>query len=203
MELRIFRRSRQLRSAARVAISLFAVSAATVAGLAGCAAEPEAAGGQEAAGTTETPAPESTGEASDAAPEVTAAAVTQEESCGWGESKLGAGVPGALPVGPGDDISTAIIGAWQHTHFDAGAGFEAVGEGTDIRFVFPSTSRLLYCQDVAGATAQAENAVDFVLADTAIQLPGTAPGYVVTAWNADTMLWKNNLDGSTFLLQRR
>lgn len=73
----------------------------------------------------------------------------------------------------------------------------------DIRFVFPSTNRLLYCQDVAGATSQAENAVDVTLDGTEIVLPSPATGYGVIAWDDNTMLWKNHRDGSHYVLKRR
>lgn len=137
------------------------------------------------------------------APEPTAdAPAVQEESCGWDSPPVSAD-PGGAPSGPGDSLETVIIGAWQHTHIDTGAGFEPNGAGIDIRYVFPSTTRLLYCQDVAGATDQAENAADITLDGTKIVLPGSAPGYTVASWSADTMVWTNNRDGSSYLLQRR
>ncbi len=127
---------------------------------------------------------------------------TQEETCDWDSARL-ASDPADAPSGTRGDLATVLIGAWQHTHIDEGAGFEALGHTTDIRYVFPSTTRLLYCQDVAGATSQAENAVDFTLDGTEIVLPSPASGYAVTAWDKDTMVWTNHRDGSLYLLQRR
>jgi hypothetical protein len=34
-------------------------------------------------------------------------------------------------------------------------------------------------------------------------LPVAAPGWVVLAWDADTMVWLNRADDSHYLLQRR
>src|SRR5699024_3078101 len=110
---------------------------------------------------------------------------------------------GSVPSGTDGSLDTVIIGAWQHTHFDTGGGYEPLGDGTDIRYIFPSTERILYCQDVAGATQQAENAADITLDGTEIVLPSPASGYNVVAWDADTMVWKNHRDGSLYLLQRR
>lgn len=130
------------------------------------------------------------------------APAVQAESCGWDSPKI----PGSSSDAPSDQsggLETAIIGAWQHTHIDSGSGYEPVGDGTDIRYVFPSTTRILYCQDVKGATDQAENAADITLDGTKIVLPGSAPGFEVISWSADTMVWNNNLDGSKYLLHRR
>ena len=134
--------------------------------------------------------------------EVEIAAATQEETCGWGSGKV-VGDAAAAPSGTAGSLDTVIIGAWQHTHFDTGAGYEAVGDGTDVRYVFPSTDRILYCQDVEGATQQAENAANFTLEGTEIVLPSPASGYNVVAWDANTMVWENHRDGSLYLLQRR
>lgn len=128
--------------------------------------------------------------------------VTQEETCDWNTARLDSGSADA-PAAAGSDLETVLIGSWQHTHIDSGAGYEAVKPTTDIRYVFPSTSRLLYCQDVKGATAQAENAVNIELAGTELVLPSPATGYSVTAWDADTMVWTNHRDGSLYLLKRR
>ena len=131
-----------------------------------------------------------------------ASPVVQEETCDWDSAPL-SGV-GAVPAGPGDtELASALVGAWQHTAIDSGSGFEPLGATTDIRYVFPSTQRLLYCQDVKGATSQAENAADISLQGADIMLPGNVAGYTVTAWDAGTMVWKNNRDDSLYLLQRR
>ena len=128
-------------------------------------------------------------------------AVVQEEDCGWASPKI---APAAtVPTGTDGPLDVVLVGAWQHTHFDTGAGYEPVGDGTDVRYIFPSTERILYCQDVKGATSQAENAANFTLEGTEIVLPAPANGYAVVAWDADTMVWENHRDGSHYLLQRR
>lgn len=156
-----------------------------------------------AAEPEDTPAAPAEEESLEPAPEPTAAApAAQEESCGWDSPAITAD-PGSAPSSPGDSLESVIIGAWQHIHIDTGAGYEPNGDGVDIRYVFPSTTRLLYCQDVAGATSQAENAANITLDGTKIVLPGSAPGYTVASWGADTMVWTNNRDGSSYLLARR
>lgn len=164
--------------------------------LVGCAAEPI---DDSNASSSDATAPGSDSTAP-AAPE--AAPVTQEETCDWDSPRVESGAAQA-PSGQSGDLATALIGAWQHTHFDSGSGYEALDSTTDIRYVFPSTDRMLYCQDVAGATSQAENAVDFTLDGTEIVLPSPATGYGVVAWDANTMLWENHRDGSMYLLTRR
>lgn len=145
---------------------------------------------------TEAPAPEP-----EAEPEATAVApATQEETCDWDSPAIAANATGA-PGGAGSDLPTAIVGAWQHTHIDTGAGFEPLLSGEDIRYVFPSASRILYCQDVSGATDQAQNAADFTLDGNTIKLP--ASSFEVTAWDDQSMVWVNSRDGSIYLLQRR
>lgn len=126
----------------------------------------------------------------------------QEETCGWDAGSLSTSLPGSMPSGQQGDIATAIVGAWQHTHFDSGSGYEAL-DSEDIRYIFPSSERLLYCQHVPGITEHASNATDFTWDGTAIVLPGGAPGFTVTDWNDSVMVWTNNMDGSTYLLQRR
>lgn len=129
-------------------------------------------------------------------------AVTQADSCEWDAPKLDAGVPSSIPSGAGADVQTAIVGSWQHTHFDSGAGFEAL-DGEDIRFVFSSPEALRYCQHVPGITDHAENAAAVSWEGNRIVLPGAAPGYVVESWDTQTMVWLNLLDNSRYLLQRR
>lgn len=125
---------------------------------------------------------------------------TQAESCDWDAPKLSATASG-VPQATDGELQTTIVGAWQHTHFDTGGGYEAVE--ADIRYVFPSSDRILYCQHVPGVTEHAENAADFVWDETRIVLPGAAPGYVVVSWDADAMVWLNRADNSHYLLQRR
>lgn len=129
--------------------------------------------------------------------------VSQGESCDWDSGRLDSGAASGAPSSPGADLETALIGSWQHTHIDSGSGFEPVATTTDIRYVFPSTTRLLYCQDVQGATTQAENSVDMQLDGQELVLPSPATGYEVTTWSADTMVWTNHRDGSLYLLKRR
>lgn len=183
--------------------------------LAGCAAEGTEPGGGAATGgpaSSNAPGGSGTGTGQDGgtgtAPGTDAGAqqggnvaVVQEEVCGWDSPKIS---PAAnAPTGTEGDLAVVLVGAWQHTHFDKGAGYEPVGDGTDVRYIFPSTERILYCQDVKGATTQAENAADFTLDGQEIVLPAPANGYAVVAWDADSMVWKNHRDGSSYLLQRR
>lgn len=126
----------------------------------------------------------------------------QAESCDWDSPRLSSSGADA-PHGQSGDLKAALIGAWQHTHIKDGADYEAVKPGTDIRYVFPSATRMLYCQDVAGATSQAENAVDLQIEGTKLVLGSSGVSYGVVAWSADTMVWKNHRDGSLYLLKRR
>ncbi len=125
----------------------------------------------------------------------------QAESCDWSSAALPRSIPSSIPTAAGADIGSALVGAWQHTHFDSGSGYVALKD-EDIRFVFPSSGRLLYCQHVPGATQRAERSTDVALKDNAIVIAG-APGYVVSAWNDQTMVWINRADNSRYLLQRR
>ena len=127
---------------------------------------------------------------------------TQEESCDWKSPRMDSGSAKA-PSGQSGDLAVALIGAWQHTHTDEGAGYVALKPTTDIRFVFPSSTRMLYCQDVKGATTQAENPVDLIINGMELELGSSGVSYGVVAWDANTMVWKNNRDGSNYLLQRR
>lgn len=162
--------------------------------LAGCAAE-------DPSGVIDQPAsPNGTTDPTVVEPEV--APVTQEATCDWDSARLESGLANP-PTSTGSNLATAIIGSWQHTHIDSGTGYQEVAETTDIRYVFPSATELLYCQDVPGGTFQAENAVDFELDGTEIILPSPATGYAVDAWDNDTMVWTNHRDGSLYLLKRR
>ncbi|MEO6942852.1 MAG: hypothetical protein ABI238_03320 [Terrimesophilobacter sp.] len=178
----------------RVAV-LFATALAVTLVVTGCASEP----GTGAIDQPSQPKPSAT-PAEPAGP--TKLPATQEESCDWDSPRLDSGSADA-PNGMGGDLATTLIGAWQHTHINEGAEFEPLKSTTDIRYVFPSTSRMLYCQDVKGATAQAENAVNIALDGVKIVLPSPSIGYDVMAWTNDTMVWKNNRDGSLYLLKRR
>ncbi len=143
---------------------------------------------------TEAPAPTSTTEAPE--PDAT------EATCDWDSSRLPSDEPGDVPTSEGTDIAQVIFGSWQHTHIDAGAGFEPVKPTTDIRYVL-SSDRFLYCQDVEGATDQSENSAPLKLDGTEIILPSPATGYAVTAWDDNTMVWLNHRDDSLYLLKRR
>lgn len=170
-----------------------------LAALTACGTEPETA-----EQPTASPTPEAVEETEEPVAEESAKPEprTQAEDCDWD----GAAVSTAsIPELPGEQAGTlqdVIIGSWQHTHFDSGAGFEAI-EGKDIRYVFPAADRLLYCQHVPGITDHASNAATFTWDGERIALPGGAPGYTVTAWNDSVMLWTNHTDDSTYLLQRR
>lgn len=125
---------------------------------------------------------------------------TQAESCEWESAGLAVSAA-AAPENQEGDLDTIIIGAWQHTHFIAGSGYEPLDD-VDIRYVFPSRDRMLYCQHVPGITEYAENAADISWEDTGIVLPHGSVGYTVTSWDENSMVWQNHLDGSSYLLQR-
>ncbi|MGX1702282.1 hypothetical protein [Microbacterium sp. NPDC055357] len=126
--------------------------------------------------------------------------VEQADSCDWDSAPLTP--PGATaPSDKAGDLQSLIVGAWQHTHYDDGSGFEPVEQ--DIRFVFPTNTQLLYCQDVTGITDRAENRAAITWEGERMILPGQAPGYIVTEWDADSMVWTNRMDDSSYLLQRR
>ena len=164
----------------------------------------------EAPEATTEPVPEPSAEPSDEpdAEETTEEApedegpAAQANSCEWDNPKLTANVPGSLPSGQVGDLATAIIGSWQHTHYDSGEGFKVLDD-EDIRYVFSSDTTLLYCQHIAGVTDHAENGADITWDDNSIVLPNGTAAYVVESWDESTMLWTNTRDGSTYLLQRR
>lgn len=124
---------------------------------------------------------------------------TQDASCEW---EIAGPKPNATPAdGQEGKLEDVLVGSWQHTYFDSGNGFEEVSN--DIRYVFPSTSEMIYCQDVPGVTDQAENNSGFKLEGTDLVLPGGHPGFAATDWNDNVLMLHNNFDGSTYLLQRR
>ncbi len=168
--------------------------------LAGCASP----GGEDPAVSATAAVPgettdDDTSASDDAGDEAVDGPRTQAETCDWDAPAL-TGAADA-PGGQDGDVHTVIVGAWQHTHVDTGSGFEPVSE--DIRYVFPSDERLLYCQHVAGVTDHAENSADITWDGTRIVLPGGAPGFVVQSWDDAAMVWVNRLDNSIYLLQRR
>lgn len=166
--------------------------------LMGCA--PETADDAPPATQAETAPAEQVTEEAGNEPEQQGARV-QEESCDWEAAPLATSLP-SIPSGQPGEISDAIVGSWQHTHIDYGSGYEAV-EAEDLRFVFPTSDRMLYCQHVPGITDHASNAGDITWDGTTIVLPSGSAGYTVTAWNEDVMVWANEIVESTYLLQRR
>ena len=163
--------------------------------------------------TTETSAPSTTN-----APSTTTTAAPTEESqgsqttvttvpaevdptCDWDSPRLSS-ADTSEPSGEGDDLALAMLGSWQHTHINEGGGFEPVKPTTDIRYVL-SSDTFLYCQDVQGATKQAENSAPLILEGDELVLPSPATGYKIVAWNENVMVWLNHRDDSLYLLQRR
>lgn len=133
-------------------------------------------------------------------PETQETPAVQEETCDWDSPALVTD-PVHIDSQQEGDLKSVIIGAWQHTHIDDGQGFEAVNN--DLRFIFPSAERMLYCQDVPGITDRAQNAIDISWQDTTIYFPGSGASYTVEFWNDDTMVWNNEVITSTYLLKRR
>ena len=129
-----------------------------------------------------------------------AAPAAADDSCGWDAPAVRPGAD-AAPSGQAGDLLDAVLGSWQHTHYDEGSGFTPVE--ADIRYVFASSSEILYCQDVPGVTDQAENRAPIEWDGQQIMLQGTTPSFIVTDWSSEAMLWHNPTDGSTYLLQRR
>lgn len=180
--------------------SFLTVFAAAVLGVSGCVPVAPGATGPGpdpvSSHTQGSDAPETPAQDQPPAPRV------QEETCDWDSPQLvSQGASGIVPSGQVGSLPDTIIGAWQHTHFDTGSGFEPVAE--DIRYVFPSIDRILYCQHVPGITNQAQNAADISWEGDRIVLPGAAPGYLVTEWSDSAMVWLNLMDDSHYLLQRR
>lgn len=188
----VFRSSRRGTLALALALTLPLV-------LAGCVAMPDLGGTSSEQPTAEQPDASTGTDDADDTDDIDAPA-SQAESCDWDSPKLSSGVPDIPQSGEGD-LKATIVGAWQHTHFDTGGGYEAATN--DHRYIFPSSDRVLYCQHVPGITDHAENSADFTWDDTRIVLPGGAPGFVVLSWDADTMVWLNRADDSHYLLQRR
>jgi hypothetical protein len=195
-----------------------AVLAATVTVLAACSgsesSEPSSTVAAQAIGTTATTSAPST----TSAPATTTTAAPSQESggsqttvttepaeadptCDWDSPRLSSG-DASEPTGESDDIAGAFLGSWQHTHINEGGGFKPVKPTTDIRYVL-SSDTFLYCQDVQGATKQAENSAPLILEGDEIVLPSPATGYKIVAWNENTMVWLNHRDDSLYLLQRR
>lgn len=174
-------------------LTLTALALIAALSLTGCAARPAAPEGSHPDGHAAAP----TGEPTDA-PDAPEPAV-QAASCEWDLERRHA--EPVTPDGTGGDLATVLVGSWQHTHSDTGSGFEPVDH--DIRFVFPAPVQLIYCQHVPGITEHAERAAAITLDGTDLVLPDPAPGYRVLAWDQNSMLWLNKMDGSTYLLTRR
>lgn len=184
----------------RFILASFAASALI---LSGCAAEPEDAPSDATAEAPIEAAPTEQEEAEEEEPEAEPEAATQEKTCDWDTAALRPGSTGEVPTSADGDINTAIIGAWQHTHIDEGDGFYEVGEGTDIRFVFPSPTEFLYCQDIAGVLEERQIDATVVIENNEISRPDSDPVYVAQAWSDDTLVLTNMLDQSLYLLKRR
>jgi hypothetical protein len=135
-------------------------------------------------------------------PDTTQPPPEEETTCNWDSPRLASGDADGAPSDEGGEVSIAILGSWQHTHTNTGAGFEPVGPTIDIRYVL-SSDRFLYCQDVEGATDKRENSAPMNLEGVEIVLPAPATGYAVVAWRENTMVWLNHRDNSLYLLQRR
>ena len=163
----------------------------------GCASEPALVETPESStGTTPTSAPES---ATAAPVETEPNAVSQEASCGWdvGPATWSGEMPGRQP----DSLVPGIVGAWQHTHVNDGGGMKPVSG--DIRYIFPSENEMIYCQDIPGITDKAEQPTLITIADNRISPPAPHPGFDVMLMDENTMVWINNLDGSSYVLVRR
>lgn len=52
-------------------------------------------------------------------------------------------------------------------------------------------------------TGRAESVADFIWGDTAINLSGGAPGYVVSVGDENALVWINGFDDFHYLFQRR
>lgn len=156
--------------------------------------------------TTASPSTTTATEATAAAGATETTETTQPDSgdptCDWNSGRLTSVDASQIPAAEGSELAQAILGSWQRTHTNTGSGFEPVGPTIDIRFVL-SADQFLYCQDVEGATDQAERSAPLKLEGAEIVLPSPASGYAVTAWTDDTMVWLNHFDGSLYLLQRR
>lgn len=171
-----------------------ALAAALALTVAGCVGPPVTSGDapNPAAGAAESPT------ASEPAADETPSAPVAD-SCDWESEAVSASAE--APTGEAGALEEVLPGAWQHTHFDSGEGWEPASN--DIRYVFPSTDQLLYCQHVPGITEHAENRASISLDGNLIQPPSPHPGFEVLAFSADRMLWLNHFDGSKYLLVRR
>lgn len=115
--------------------------------LAGCDAQPASEAstqGDAASEQASSGAASASSEAAEPSPTEDAAEepveeLSQAEDCDWDAPRLSAAAepPEAQEGAPAE----VLVGAWQHTHTDEGAGFEAVTN--DHRYVFPSPDRML------------------------------------------------------------
>jgi hypothetical protein len=152
--------------------------------------------------TTDAGTVEDTAETPEDEPTETTVAAQVESTCDWDSPRLPS-TTAAAPQGMVEgELTQAVLGSWQHTHIDSGAGFEAVGPTVDIRYVL-TADRFLYCQDVEGATENRGSSARLKLDGTQIVLPSPATGYEVVAVDDTSMVWVNNRDGSLYLLHRR
>jgi len=187
------------------AIAMFAAIAMVAAACSSSDSTASSTTSTAAPDTTTTPSAAPTTNAPDTtvttqAPTTTVAAL--EASCDWDTPRLSSGDTSGAPTSGDGDVAKALAGAWQHTYIDSGSGFEALDTTRDIRYVL-AEGRFLYCQDVEGATDQAENSAALKIEGATIVLPSPATGYEVVAWNENMMVWRNLRDDSLYLLERR
>jgi hypothetical protein len=195
-------------------VALFAAAATTLAACGGSASTDSASTTvvelAESAQTAASPSTTIETETADAftettepeTPDTTQPPPEEEATCNWDSPRLASVDADGAPTDEGGEVSTTVLGSWQHTHTNTGAGFEPVGPTIDIRYVL-SSDRFLYCQDVEGATDKQEISAPMNLEAVEIVLPAPATGYAVVAWRENTMVWLNHRDNSLYLLQRR
>ncbi|MGB3413570.1 MAG: hypothetical protein WBA28_02520 [Microbacteriaceae bacterium] len=106
-----------------------------------------------------------------------------------------------MPTRTPKDLAKNLIGAWQLTHINTGAGLEPVS--ADIRYIFPAEGQMIYCQNVPGVTDHAEQSTTITIERTRISPPGSHKGFEVLLMDDTSMAWVNNTDSSSFLLVRR
>lgn len=179
---------------------VMAVSLLVAAMAAGCSKDSE-----ESASEPQGSTPSATGEASEPpaseAPEETEAGPrTQAADCDWGSAPIKGS--GKAVKGQDGDLAEVLVGAWQHTHIDTGSGFKPLKAGEDIRYIFPSSSQLMYCQDIKGVLEKQDTTADLKIQGPKLVFPGN-PGYKVIAWDDSTMVWVNLRGNEKYLLARR
>ena len=163
-----------------------------------CALVVLALGACTASDPAETPSTETK---SDAPSSATPSAGQQSQSCEWDKPQITADPKADAPQGTSGDLKKIVVGSWQQTHFDFGDGFKPVKD-KDLRYVFPSSSRLLFCKDAVGTTNRVDNAADIVW-DGNLIAPPAGKGFEIVSWNNEAMIWVNKFDNARYLLKRR